>query len=242
MMLHIERLGKGRNVILLHGFLESSAMWNYIDWSGVRQIRIDLPGHGKSPHVDCEDMASMAEFVNRSLSADERREPIVVGHSMGGYVALELIKYFENPRLILLNSNFWKDSEQKREDRVRVAEIVKHHKDAFIGEAIPNLFAEPSMHSADVHKLISEAKNMKWEAIASASLAMRTRLDNSEIVKKLGTDCLIIQGRNDSVVPMTVMNQRALVLDQNPRILDSGHMSHIENPEVVQQLIDEFVG
>ncbi len=110
-MLHIERLGKGRNVILLHGFLESSTMWSYIDWLGVRQIRIDLPGHGKSPHVDCEDIVSMAELVNRSLSPDERREPIIVGHSMGGYVALELIKYFENPRLILINSNFWKDSE-----------------------------------------------------------------------------------------------------------------------------------
>ena len=241
-MLHIERLGKGRNVILLHGFLESSTMWSYIDWLGVRQIRIDLPGHGKSPHVDCEDIVSMAELVNRSLSPDERREPIVVGHSMGGYVALELIKYFENPRLILINSNFWKDSEQKRGDRVRVAEIVEHHKDAFIAEAIPNLFAEPSMHSEDINKLISEAENMKWEAIASASLAMRARSDNSEIVKKLGMDCLIIQGQNDSVVPMTVMNQRALLLDQNPRIVDSGHMSHIENPKVVQQLIDEFVG
>ncbi len=98
------------------------------------------------------------------------------------------------------------------------------------------------MHSEDIDKLISEAENMKWEAIASASLAMRARSDNSEIVKKLGTDCLIIQGQNDSVVPMTVMNQRALLLDQNPRIVDSGHMSHIENPKVVQQLIDEFVG
>lgn len=217
-------------------------MWDYLDWPRVKQIRVDLPGHGNSPHIDCEDMASMAELVAESLSSDELVDPVVVGHSMGGYVALELLKYLERPKLILLNSNFWSDSEQKRADRVRVAEVVKHHKDAFIVEAIPNLFAEPSRHYEEVDKLISEAKNMKWEAIASASLAMRARSDNVEIVKELGRNCLIIQGQNDSVVPKEVMKEHALSLDQNPRFVDSGHMAHIENPEVVQQLIDEFVG
>ena len=61
----------------------------------------------------------------------------LVGHSLGAYVGLELCHLAPCQKLILLNSNCWSDDEQKRRDRLRVAEIVFKAKKHFIREAIP---------------------------------------------------------------------------------------------------------
>ena len=84
--------GKGNAVILLHGFLENSTMWKYLVpvlTQKNRVICIDLLGHGQT---DClgyiHSMEDMADAVHHVISELKIRKAILVGHSMGGYVAL----------------------------------------------------------------------------------------------------------------------------------------------------------
>ena len=84
--------GKGPAVVLIHGFLENTTMWNVIIpelSKRNRVIAIDLLGHGKS---DCigytHSMELFAETLEAVLKKVRIRKCILVGHSLGGYVAL----------------------------------------------------------------------------------------------------------------------------------------------------------
>ena len=63
----------------------------------------------------------------------------------------------------MLNSNFWADSEQKKKDRLRVADIAFKAKKVFINEAIPNLFGQVELFRDEIEVLKEEA--MKIEVV-----------------------------------------------------------------------------
>jgi len=246
--LHYELFGEGPITIFLHGFLESSTMWeplNLTELPGTKLL-IDLPGHGKSPLSDPSEIPSMkfmADEVGRVLANLKIDSYRVLGHSMGGYVALELFantpKGISKPNHVtLLNSNCWSDSEAKRADRLRVAEIAFSGKELFINEAIPNLFARPEEFQKEIAALKQEAKAMSSEAIAYAALAMRTRTDYTELVLKNPACFKIIHGALDRLVSVEELHQRLMLAagQAAPEIIilpNAGHMAHWEATEEV---------
>ena len=136
-LLHFTQIGEGEPVLFLHGFLESSTMWKYLNLSslGRQCIFIDLPGHGNSALLN-EIPPSIERMAERVLEITDElnlNSYSIVGHSMGGYVGLQLLKKDKHAqRLILLNSNFWADPEEKKVDRRRVADLVFKAKDFFL--------------------------------------------------------------------------------------------------------------
>lgn len=236
--------GEGIPIVLLHGFLESSTMWDYLSLSSLKMkfIRIDLPGHGKSIHFSSDNptIDYFASCVIDVLDELKIYHFHVLGHSMGGYVALNIAKRF--PQRVftcgLMNSNFWSDSEEKKRDRTRVVEIVRKNKNIFINEAIPRLFHSHHNFHSEIASLIHDAKTMTSEAIAFASIAMRDREDNTDLVNKHNqVEIYIIQGDEDKTIPVDVMNKNLLLKDRLTIIPNSGHMSHIEQSNRVSQLL-----
>lgn len=241
-MLQYEILGSGKPLVLLHGFLESKTMWRFLDLKQLNRqcILVDLPGHGESDLTDESEpsmrfMASEVEKVLLFLNIDACD---IVGHSMGGYVALELMQSFSKvDQLILLNSNFWADSEQKKQSRLQVAEVVWKAKSLLIQTAIPNLFWDKKQYNKEIEVLINEANSISPFAIAYSALAMRTRRDYTDFVVQNSESITIIQGENDETVPLNEMLN--LVTDNIDLevIKYCGHMSHIEQSEEVLRLI-----
>lgn len=232
----------GSAIVFLHGFLESVTMWDYLPLIDLEftSILIDLPGHGKSILED-DSFPNLDFYANKVvalLNELDYKITGIVGHSMGGYVSLLLKeKYFSLSTLVLLNSNFWSDSERKKKDRVRVADIVLKNKNLFIREAIPNLFKDPKSNIEKVQKLIDEASCMDSFSISYASLAMRDRKDFSKS-KILSNDVLIIQGDEDKTVICDEMKIKCKDLNVELEIVDNvGHMAHIENSPIVFNLI-----
>ena len=81
-----------RCVVLLHGYLESLLVWDdFIPllYKQVRVVTLDLPGHGISVVTgECHTMEFLADTVAEGLKALGIERCTLVGHSMGGYVAL----------------------------------------------------------------------------------------------------------------------------------------------------------
>ena len=151
--------GIGHPVLFLHGFLESSTMWDFLDLpDSIQKIVVDLPGHGNSLDVSEEStMNYMAELVFDLLVLLNVKQYTIVGHSMGGYVGLELMKRDSNcNKLVLLNSNFWNDSPEKIQNRERVSNVIRTNKSHFLYETIPNLFLNPEKYDYEVKALIDE--------------------------------------------------------------------------------------
>jgi pimeloyl-ACP methyl ester carboxylesterase len=240
-MLHYSIEGEGKLVVFLHGFLESSTMWKHLDlnqWKA-KKVFIDLPGHGNSKEIDSDlpSIAVMTRKVDQILASFTDKEVIVIGHSMGGYVAIELAKI--NPRVkkvVLLNSNFWSDSEEKKRDRNRVVEIIKQAKDKFIQEAIPNLFSYPENYQNIINEIIQEAKTFSVEGIEFATKAMRDRVDNTFWIKENPSKVVVIQGELDKTAPLTIMQEKLPQHSMMYLIKNAGHMTHIESSNEILEI------
>ncbi len=214
-------------------------MWESLplDDLPIQQIRIDLPGHGNSALPDqAPSIAGMAQAVFEVLDSLASQSFSVVGHSMGAYVGLELSKHPGFQQLILLNSNCWSDSEQKKQDRLRVAQIVYKAKEIFIREAIPNLFQSPESSKKESAALIEEAKLMSPEAIAFSALAMRERQDFTSYLNQYPEKFIFIHGIHDQLVSVEELD--AKVTHSEKHYLNCGHMAHIEAKEEVMEILN----
>ena len=237
--------GDGKTLVFLHGFLESSTMWSFLNLQALkaRKVFIDLPGHGKSPLTDNSESPSidfMAKEVLKVLNFLEIDSYSVIGHSMGGYVSLKLKEMDSRcEKAVLVNSNFWQDTDQKKKDRVRVAEIAFKAKKLFIQEAIPNLFGKPENHAEEIDVLIEEALKMAPESIAYSALAMRERKDYTREVSENQTEYFIIHGKLDKLVDTDFIKSQ-LKSDENLFVIENaGHMAHIEQSEEVFRILME---
>jgi pimeloyl-ACP methyl ester carboxylesterase len=238
-MLHFQIQGEGPVWVFLHGFLESSSMWKALPLSDLQitTLFIDLPGHGKSELlVPNPSMQAMAQEVQKVLVHLDIQKFTIVGHSMGAYVGLELSQNAGFQKLILLNSNCWSDSEQKKQDRLRVAAIVQKAKYHFVREAIPNLFSNPESHLHFIDALMEEANLMNPEAIAFAALAMRERTDFTEFVNAHPEQFIFIHGKLDRLV--SVEELEAKIIGPSIHLLDCGHMAHIEAKEEMMEILN----
>ena len=139
--------GKGRTIVLLHGFLGSHKIWeNTISnlSKSYRVIAIDLPGHG---NTECfgyiHSMELMAKSVKAVMDSLRLKKYVIIGHSMGGYIGLAFAELFpENLKgLCLFHSSAYSDTDDKKRDRTRSIKVVKANHKIYTTEVIKNLFA-----------------------------------------------------------------------------------------------------
>lgn len=248
-LLNYRVVGEGHPVLFLHGFLESNSMWN--DFSEdlskkYKCILIELPGHGQSLelNIDQPSIEEMMEKVKKTLLHVTKDEFSIVGHSLGGYVALSLIDSMRNfsGRLVLLNSHPWKDSQSKKIERERVIGVVEKNKELFIQTAIPNLYRNPDKQQMNIGTLISEALGMTKTSIIYSLKAMKERSDRTDVLKALQNSCLVIQGQYDHLINAEKMQLLTSELNINLKMIDNaGHMAHQEATKEVLTAIKGFI-
>lgn len=113
-------VGKGRTVVLLHGFLGAKELWGATAKNlsrSYRVISIDLPGHGETPCIGyAHSMELMAKSVKAVMDHLKLKRYVIIGHSMGGYVALAFADLFPDnlKGLGLYHSTAYPDSEEKK--------------------------------------------------------------------------------------------------------------------------------
>src|SRR5262244_3355340 len=108
MNLHFEVVGEGRPVVILHGLLGSADNWRSMSrrlGAYYRVFALDLRNHGRSPHSNILDYDVMAADVREFTEQQALRRIMLLGHSMGGKVAMQFaIEYSEQvDRLIVVD-------------------------------------------------------------------------------------------------------------------------------------------
>lgn len=91
--LNFKQYGTGdHNLIILHGFLGSLDNWHTLatQWAeaGLHVYSIDLRNHGKSPHTEHHSIQLMVDDVNDFMFQHHIKSASILGHSMGGKVAM----------------------------------------------------------------------------------------------------------------------------------------------------------
>jgi len=237
--------GTGPAIVLLHGFLESSTMWNnYVSALSEKNtvITIDFPGHGKSDIVaETHTMELMAEVVKSVLNEVNIHSATFVGHSMGGYVALAYAELFENEveKLILLNSLPTADSEERKQNRRRALKVLDHNAEAFISMAIGNLFSEKSKNkfTSEIEQLKEEALQFPIAGIQAAIRGMIDRKDRTHILNNFSKEKVMVSGKEDPIMPIS--DSTAISEKTNTKLiqLEGGHMSWLENIDEIHEIL-----
>ena len=240
--------GKGKTIVLLHGFLESSTIWKNVvsAFKETHQIiTIDLLGHGKSEKLGyIHSMETMAETVHAVLSELKIEKASIIGHSMGGYVALAFAEKFPQQleKLVLLNSSTVADSEERKENRDRAKRLVKQNKQAFISMAIKNLFTDENRNAlrTEINALVEEAVQLPEEYIIASVEGLKNRKDRTEILQQYSGEKIIIAGKNDPVVPFKEIEAIAEKTNSTFISFEDGHMSYLENEEELLKVLNEL--
>lgn len=204
-------VGQGHPIVFIHGFLENNSMWKkalHYHAEKNKCILIELYGHGESqmPGKFFTIKSLAADVLNLIHKITEEKYTLI-GHSLGGYVGLEVLNNEKNRihQFVLLNSHPWEDSIEKKDERTRLSEIVKKNKSIFIHQAIPQLFKDRLSNKIIIDELIEDAKKMSTTAISKMTIAMRDRFDRSNILIKNKEKTLVIQGEFDHLIPTLKM-------------------------------------
>ena len=246
---HYTNSGKGKPLVFLHGFLENSNMWKDLIQDlpkNHRSICIDLPGHGHTENFGyihtMEDMADMVFYVLNSL---EIESAYVIGHSMGGYVALALAEKHPNmiEGLCLMNSTFEADSEERKEIRQRAIDMATTNYESLVRMSFANLFAPESKDrfKSDYDFALSEALKTSVQGYIAAQKGMMLRKNHLETLKQLGAKKVILIGQKDPVISGESIKKAVERSTIEIVELSEGHMSHIENKSELSYFIRRFI-
>jgi pimeloyl-ACP methyl ester carboxylesterase len=244
--------GKGKAVVLLHGYLESLEIWNSFASELAKKfqvISIDLLGHGRSGTLNGEaSVELMAESVKAVLDYLNIKKSVIIGHSMGGYSMLAFAEMYPD-RILgigLFHSITWADLPEKREARDREIELVKQgKKELVINTNIPKGFADDNLEKLGEH--VNQAKKIGFATsetgIIAALNAMKARKNRTYILDKIDVPVLFVAGKKDNYIPV----ERLLQLTNMPKkkyvaiLENSGHMGFIEEKELALDEVENFL-
>jgi len=229
-------------LLLIHAFPLDARMWGDLA-SGPGVVAPDLPGFGGSEAAPGGVMR-MKDAASRCLEAmDAARieRAIVVGSSMGGYVAFELWRSAPHriAGLVLANTRAEADSPEGAEGRRVLADRLRREGNVLL-EAPPPLLGENADASTRerVRGWISEQSP---EAIAAAALGMAERPDSTADLPGIDVPTLVITSDRDRLIPPSVS---ASMVERLPRsrlatIEGAGHLSNVERPAEFDALVRE---
>ena len=202
--------GIGPCLVLLHGFCEDSGIWDaFIPELNKRYCVIvpDLPGFGKSTALESATVEDMADDVCKVLQKMGASKFVVIGHSMGGYVALALAEKHPNATsgLMLFHSTAMADCEKKRQDRqAAIDSIEQYGSRPFLTGFFKNMFTEEfALKSPNtVERLKHRAEGLPSKGLTNALSAMMHRVDRTALLSQLNCPIGFIAGEKDTFVPL----------------------------------------
>lgn len=246
------RKKKGKaTVVLLHGFLETGSIWkDYVSElsKNYAVLNIDLLGHGQTECVGyIHTMEEMADLVRAVLKAHDVRKGFLVGHSMGGYVALAYAEKFpDNTKgICLFNSSAFADNELKRSDRDRAIKVVKNNHERFVQEVIPNLFTRmdsPALKSA-LKRTLREALGTSKQGVIAALEGMKIRENREMVLKFAPYPVLFIIGKQDRILNYEALIEQSKLNERGSYYLSEtgGHLCFYEDKYPCLKALTNFM-
>jgi len=247
-MIYFNVVGSGSPVILLHGFPLHNEMWSDFAKALASKHRVftpDLPGFGKSDPLPAGfTLQQIASTLLSWMKSQKIHDSVVIGHSLGGYVALHMAE--QSPSafkgLGLFHSTAYSDSDEKKESRTKVVEFVnKNGAPAFTTNFIEPLFADNN--NASIQSVKEIAGTASAQTVIGYTLAMRDRRNMEPVLKSFRAPILFIAGEHDKGIPVETIKSQS-ILCQRPEVhvlTQSAHMGMYEQFNQTVDIIDRFV-
>lgn len=248
MILNYEVLGNKSNtaIILIHGFNEDVWVWNKIKNDLQKRFFLIIPKLNEIEVFADSNNNLLEEYalaVKSIIDKLEIKKCYVIGHSMGGYIALNFVNNFPNflLGLGLINSNPYADDIEKINARKKsIAFLEAHPVSEFCKTSIPNLYnTNFGVSNKEEIAFHINYSSLIHKSILIAQLnAMMNRQDSTGILKNLNVPLLVLIGKNDPIISLeksiaycTISN-----ITQFDILENSAHMSMVEDFEIFTKI------
>ncbi|MEK7277779.1 MAG: alpha/beta hydrolase [Chloroflexota bacterium] len=243
--------GDGRDVLMIHGWASSGRMWQSLMGAlvpGFRCWALDLPGFGDSdkPTNGWYSIQSYVELARDFMAARGLRQPDVIGHSMGGMIALSLAA--ESPdamrRLVAINPVV---TGRMPLGRLLSETPLSRHLLGLGKWMWPLTTSDvfgwwPGQNLAAHVKRTREEWGQTPSAAAMSTLKAMSRHDLSERLPRIAAPTLIILGSRDFTAPNAEGRLAARrIPGAKLAVLRAGHLPTDDAPEETNALIDGFL-
>ncbi len=242
----------GLPLVLLHGFCETHQLWDDFIPQLAADYRVlcpDLPGFGSSSSLPAGfTLTDVAHRLAAWLEQLAICECVVIGHSLGGYVALALLEH--HPQLVaglgLFHSTAYADSPQKRRSRKQVIDFVeKHGVEVFTTSFVPQLFHHNNRKrlQAEIAAVVTQASSTPQHTLTGYTLAMQQRPNLLPVLEAYNGPVLYIIGEKDTAVSLEdSQRQLANLSNCEAYVLEAtSHMGMFEQREECLAIVRNFM-
>lgn len=253
MELNYKVFGEGEPVIILHGMFGTLDNWQTIAKKLATHFMVfivDLRNHGRSPHSDEFNYSIMANDVREFMESNWIYKAHIVGHSMGGKVAMQLAT--ENPdmvnKLIVVDiaPKAYKGNHQPIFDALFALNL--EHLES---RKAANDFLEPRLESYSVRQFIlknlsidKKTQQYRWKMnLPIIYKAYKHILGKSELSTPYNKPTLFIRGGNSDYIILEELNDYQEFFPQAAihTIKEAGHWVHAEQPSDFLTVLTDFL-
>lgn len=188
----------------------------------------------------------MADDVLKLMNELNIPRAAVLGHSMGGYIALSLAERYPDrlSAVGLIHSTAYPDTEEAKDKRLQAVSTIENKGiTAFIDGLVPGLFAPE--HLEQMPEQVLKVRELGYktppQGASGAALAMRERPDRRDVLSATSLPVLLVAGEKDQLIPVdrTFTAEGPNVV--HTIIAGAGHMSMLETPSELAQVITGFM-
>ncbi|MGA9839934.1 MAG: alpha/beta hydrolase [Thermoplasmata archaeon] len=243
--------GSGTTIVFLHGYPLDHSMW--LSQMGRlsdshRVVLLDLPGYGLAGAWPVADtLEGFADSVHRTMHRHLPAPAVVVGHSFGGYIALQL--YQRHPELfqalVLTDTRSAADTPDAREQRLAtVARLDEPGESLDVEETIGHLVT-PATLEADgpvVEHLRDMIRAAPPRTVRNSLKAIADRPDLTPVLPTIQVPSLVIWGEEDRLIPprQTISMVAAIRGCAGVGIPAAAHLPSMEAPEAFASVLRNF--
>ncbi len=230
---------KKPHLLLLPGLLNDDRLW-----------RQQIQGLAKMAEVTVADLSeenSIARLASSALAQIPSGQFALAGMSMGGYVALEIMRQVPGrvSALALLDTTARPDTPEASAKRLESVRLAQNNFPSVVDSLLPKL-VHPG-HLDDVNQvsvIMSMAYNLGKEAFVRQQKAIIDRIDSRPHLGRIHCPTLILCGREDLITPVELHEEmHSSITGSELRILENcGHLSPLEQPQQVTEALKEWLG
>ncbi len=237
------------SIIFLHGFPYDSRMWKYqMELEGINLYALDLLGAGSKKNSRLFTLEKMVDIAFEEIKTLKWNHLILCGLSMGGYVAQRMYEKYPQSfqALIFCDTRSEADTNEAKLKRAAGVEALTQNGlnpfiENFLPQAVyPNAFEKNPKLKAE---LLEIANSQDPLGLASQLLAMQGRTDTTHVLSKIQIPTLVICGDGDQITSKEDMQKFSASIPNSEfqSVLEAGHMAPFEKPEIVNNIIQNFI-
>jgi len=254
MQLAFRKYGSGQPLLILHGLFGQSDNWNTLSKrfgeNGFETFTIDQRNHGLSPHSDIMNYEVMADDIKEFIETHNLKNPILLGHSLGGKVAMSFALKYPGvlDKLIVVDMSP-KEYEPHHDSVINALNAVDFSKintrkeaEAILNEFIPDFGTKQFL-----------LKNIYWEDAANSKMNWRFNLQG--LTKNYKEILLAVPEKSSDVKTLFIRGEKSHYISEVDiseiekrfpnykleTVANADHWVHAEQPEDFYQVVMRFV-